>query len=78
MSSGPSQHDVMSNVRRELQEQQVEELVQTLTDKCFEKCVRKPGASLTSGEQQCIAKSMDRYMEAMALVFNTVARKAQT
>ncbi|PXF44770.1 Mitochondrial import inner membrane translocase subunit Tim13-A [Gracilariopsis chorda] len=78
MASEPSQDEVFLRVRRQLQEQQMEELVRAMTDKCFEKCVKKPGKSLSTSEQQCIAKSMDRYMEVMALVFNTVARKAQS
>jgi len=75
MSAHPD--EVMARVRMQLQEQQMEELVQTLSDKCFDKCVKKPSSSLSTGEQQCIAKSMDRYMEVMTLVFQAVARKAQ-
>lgn len=74
---GPSADDVMLRVRRELQEQQMEELVSALADKCFAKCVPKPGRSLSSAEQNCIAKAMDRYLDVMTLVFQTVAKKAQ-
>lgn len=77
MPADISENEVMMRVRRELQEQQMEELVQAMTDKCFEKCVKKPGTSLTTAEQNCIAKAMDRYMEVMTVVFNSVARKAQ-
>lgn len=56
----------------------MEQLVETLTAKCFEKCVKKPGSSLTSGEQNCIAKAMDRYMEVMNLIFFTIAKKAES
>lgn len=67
----------MGRVRRELEEQQIEDLVQTLSEKCFEKCVKKPGTSLTTAEQHCIAKAMDRYIDVMTLVFHTIAKKAQ-
>lgn len=34
--------------------------VQTVRDKCFDKCVTKPGNSLSSSEQQCLARCCDR------------------
>jgi len=47
--------DIMAQVRQEVQEAQMQELVQTLSEKCFQKCV-KPSKSLSSGEQACISK----------------------
>ena len=47
--------EIMAQVRQEVQEAQLQELVQTLSEKCFEKCV-KPSKSLSSGEQACISK----------------------
>lgn len=67
----------MGRVRRELQEQQMEDLVNALTDKCFAKCVKKPGPTLSTAEQHCIAKAMDRYLEVMAVVFRTLAQKGE-
>ncbi|XP_027808425.1 mitochondrial import inner membrane translocase subunit Tim13 isoform X1 [Marmota monax] len=43
---------------------------QRMTDKCFRKCIGKPGGSLDNSEQKCIAMCMDRYMDA----WNTVSR----
>ena len=37
--------------------------LQTVRDKCFEKCVTKPSSSLGSSEQQCLARCCDRYAE---------------
>lgn len=37
--------------------------VQTIRDKCFDKCVTKPSSSLNSSEQQCLARCTDRYGE---------------
>ena len=36
---------------------------QTVRDKCFEKCITKPGNSLSSSEQQCLARCCDRYTD---------------
>ncbi|XP_040485705.1 mitochondrial import inner membrane translocase subunit Tim13 isoform X2 [Ursus maritimus] len=46
------------------------EQVKRMTDKCFRKCIGKPGGSLDNSEQKCIAMCMDRYMDA----WNTVSR----
>lgn len=34
--------------------------LQTVRDKCFEKCIVKPSSSLGSSEQQCLARCCDR------------------
>lgn len=72
----PSSDAVLQRARTDLQAQQLETLIQTLTDKCFAKCVHKPGTSLSSSEQQCIFKTMDRYMDVLSLVFATLVKKA--
>uniref|UniRef100_A0A663MLK0 Mitochondrial import inner membrane translocase subunit n=1 Tax=Athene cunicularia TaxID=194338 RepID=A0A663MLK0_ATHCN len=41
-----------------------------MTDKCFRKCIGKPGGALDNSEQKCIAMCMDRYMDS----WNTVSR----
>lgn len=68
---------IMHRVRTELQAQQIDDLVKKLTDKSFAKCVHKPGTSLTSSEQHCIAKAMDRYLDVMNIIFRTLTTKAQ-
>ena len=37
--------------------------VQTVRDKCFEKCITAPGRSLTANEQTCLQRCVDRYGE---------------
>lgn len=54
--------------RAEASDQLLQELIQTVADKCFAKCITKPGASLTGGESACLAKCMDRFLEARTLV----------
>ena len=41
---------------------------QTVRDKCFKACVTKPSTSLSSSEQQCLARCADRYAEATGIV----------
>lgn len=44
---------------------------QKVNSHCFEKCVPKPGASLSSGESSCFTLCMDKYMAAWNTVSNT-------
>ncbi|KAK7445348.1 mitochondrial import inner membrane translocase subunit TIM13 [Colletotrichum acutatum] len=37
---------------------------QKLQENCFEKCVPKPGSSLSSGETTCMTSCMEKYMSA--------------
>lgn len=37
---------------------------QKLQENCFDKCVPKPGSSLSSGEQTCMTTCMEKYMAA--------------
>ena len=46
-------------------------MIQKVSENCYEKCVPKPGASLSSGEQQCLTQCMEKYMNA----WNTVSRQ---
>lgn len=42
--------------------------VQTLRVKCFDKCITKPGSSLSGSESSCISRCMERYIEATSIV----------
>lgn len=50
---------------------------QKVTDKCYSKCVTRPGPKLDESEKVCLAKCMDRYLDAMALVSQTWAARAR-
>ena len=46
--------------------------VQTVREKCFAKCITKPGSSLSSGESTCIQRCTDRYVDATRMISNVV------
>ncbi|KAI6155364.1 Tim10/DDP family zinc finger-domain-containing protein [Pisolithus tinctorius] len=62
---------VMNSIRSELALVNVQELINKATEKCFAKCVPKPGTSLTSSDEACLARCLDRYMEAFTVVSRT-------
>ncbi|KAK6528401.1 protein translocase subunit [Arthrobotrys megalospora] len=61
----------MDKIRQEAAVEQARALIDKVSDNCFEKCVPKPGSSLTSGETTCINQCMEKYMSA----WNVVSRK---
>lgn len=50
---------------------------QNINEKCFERCVPKPGSSLSSGEQTCLTQCMEKYMAAWNEVNATYIRRIQ-
>lgn len=50
---------------------------QKMTEKCFKKCVPKPGTSLGNSEQKCIAMCMDRFMDSWNLISRTYVKRIQ-
>lgn len=52
--------DLMTQVQQQIALASVQELVTRTTEKCFKKCVSRPGTELDSGEQKCVAMCMDR------------------
>jgi len=73
--SSPSDMDaqkkaVMQQVKSELALASAQELMNKMNEKCFARCITKPGSSLSSSEEKCLGGCMDRYMDA----FNIVSR----
>lgn len=51
--------------------------MQKINEKCYLKCVPKPSSSLDSGEQACLSKCMDRYMEAWNVISKAYVARLQ-
>ena len=62
----------MMQVKAELANAYAQEFFTTVRDKCFAKCVTKPGGSMSSGEAQCLSKCVDRYVEATKMISSVV------
>ncbi|KAF6000606.1 Timm13p [Cyanidiococcus yangmingshanensis] len=75
--SASQRAELEDRVKSEMLRQAFQDLVQRVTEKCFEKCVTKPSSSLTSGEQTCLAKCVDRYIEAMGVVSKAMVERQQ-
>ncbi|ORY86055.1 Tim10/DDP family zinc finger-domain-containing protein [Leucosporidium creatinivorum] len=62
---------VMNEVRSQLAVANAQELINKMGDKCFVKCITKPGDSLSPSEEGCIARCTERYLEA----FNVISKQ---
>ncbi|XP_039251686.1 mitochondrial import inner membrane translocase subunit Tim13-like [Styela clava] len=62
-------------IKRQTAIQHQEMLLQTVNEKCFKMCVSSPGSSLDNSQQKCLAKCVDRYIEAWNAVSRTVTNK---
>lgn len=62
----------VQEVKKQLQEQLMlqnfQDMVDDMTEKCFQMCVKKPGASLDNYEQRCVGNCMDRFIDSYNLV----------
>ncbi|KAL1673246.1 Tim10/DDP family zinc finger-domain-containing protein [Schizophyllum commune] len=75
-SSSPSdmasrKEQVMQSVRSELALANAQELMNSANKACFQKCITKPGGSLSSSEETCLDRCLGRYMDAFNIVAST-------
>ncbi|ESK98275.1 tim10/DDP family zinc finger domain-containing protein [Moniliophthora roreri MCA 2997] len=74
-SSSPSdlnarKEAIMNQVRNELAQANAQQLMNNMNERCYKACVTKPGASLSTSEETCLARCLDRFMD----TFNIVSR----
>ncbi|PWW71854.1 hypothetical protein C7212DRAFT_338080 [Tuber magnatum] len=55
---------LMSTIAQESNIENARILIEKINEKCFEKCIPKPGGSLSSGETICLTNCMQKYMQA--------------
>jgi len=51
--------------------------LQKVNETCFTKCIPKPGSSVSSSEQTCVAQCMEKYLAAWNQVNATYLRRIQ-
>ncbi|KAF3340333.1 Mitochondrial import inner membrane translocase subunit Tim13 [Carex littledalei] len=66
--SGMSTEALMTQIKSQLAEAYAQEFLETVGNKCFAKCVTKPGTSLSGGESSCVSRCVDRYIEATGII----------
>ncbi|XP_002015008.2 mitochondrial import inner membrane translocase subunit Tim13 [Drosophila miranda] len=69
--------EIMDQVKQQIAVANAQELLTQMTQKCFKKCVGKPGSSLDSSEQKCISMCMDRFMDSWNLISRAYGQRLQ-
>ncbi|KAI8792068.1 mitochondrial import inner membrane translocase subunit Tim13 [Biomphalaria glabrata] len=72
-----TREQLMSQVKQQIALANAQELLQKMSEKCYKKCIPKPGTTLDSSEQKCIAMCMDRYMDTWNLVSRVYSQRLQ-
>lgn len=65
--------EIVNGIREEMSQQAVQDLFQRVAEKCFAKCITKPGSKLEENDRACLARCEDRFLEVM----NTVSQALQ-
>ncbi|KAL8578089.1 Mitochondrial import inner membrane translocase subunit Tim13 [Nucella lapillus] len=68
---------LMDQVKQQIALANAQELLQKMSEKCYKKCISKPGSALDNSEQKCIAMCMDRYMDSWNLVSRVYSSRLQ-
>ncbi|GLB40595.1 putative tim10/DDP family zinc finger [Lyophyllum shimeji] len=66
---------IMNGVRQEIALANAQELMNKANERCFAKCVTKPGDTLSNAEQTCLSRCLDRYLEAFNIVSRTYTQR---
>jgi import inner membrane translocase subunit TIM13 len=67
-SSSNDAEAYMNRAVAELQQQISQELMRSVAEKCFAKCVSRPGPKLDASEQTCLSRCQERYLEALTII----------
>ncbi|TDG38925.1 hypothetical protein AWZ03_014654 [Drosophila navojoa] len=67
--------ELIRQMKQQIALANVQELLATVTCKCFEKCVTKPRDHLSGPEENCIHMCMDRFLDSFRLCAHTFGHR---
>ncbi|KAI0840459.1 Tim10/DDP family zinc finger-domain-containing protein [Hypoxylon sp. FL0890] len=77
MDSESVKAEVVKQVKTQYVMDNARQLIEKINEHCFEKCVPKPGSSLSNSEQTCFTQCMEKYMSAWNQVSTTYINRLQ-
>ncbi|EPQ54287.1 hypothetical protein GLOTRDRAFT_43890 [Gloeophyllum trabeum ATCC 11539] len=69
--------EMKRELENEIRVQQAQGLLASIDEKCFAKCITKPGTSMSRTEETCLSRCLDRYMEAFDIVSRVYLARIQ-
>ncbi|CAN6672379.1 mitochondrial import inner membrane translocase subunit Tim13p [Trichomonascus vanleenenianus] len=76
-SAGDVKKQIQDQIAQELAITNATELVNKITENCFEKCIPVPGTSISPAEQDCTRKCMEKYMHAWNIISRSYISRIQ-
>lgn len=64
-------------IQEENQKAAVQQIIAKLTDTCWDKCMSKPGAKLSSWETDCISNCAERFLDTSLLIVQRMQKQAR-
>ena len=64
---------LQEEIQMEAQKIEVQQMILQLTQMAFDKCVTKPGSSLSGSEKSCIEGSIGKYIDSKMLISNKLS-----
>ncbi|KAF2434430.1 hypothetical protein EJ08DRAFT_605755 [Tothia fuscella] len=62
---------IMNQIRQEAAMHNARQLIEKINEHCFERCIPKPGTSISRGEESCFSSCMEKYMSS----WNAISRQ---
>jgi import inner membrane translocase subunit TIM13 len=62
MDSETVKNEVIRGVRSQFAMDNAKHLIEKINEHCFERCIPKPGTSVSSGEKTCYTNCVDKYI----------------
>ncbi|KAI8900407.1 hypothetical protein BC833DRAFT_618539 [Globomyces pollinis-pini] len=69
--------EIINQVHQQLALENFKTLISTLTPKCYNLCVLKPGTKLSMSESSCLESCAGQYQQTMLLVSNLYLERLQ-
>ncbi|KAJ1833927.1 protein translocase subunit, partial [Coemansia sp. RSA 2703] len=60
--SGANKEEVKQQVRKEMAMANAQELINNLNKNCYKMCLSTPGSSLSTSDEGCLARCMDKFL----------------
>ncbi|KAI1000922.1 hypothetical protein K3495_g7275 [Podosphaera aphanis] len=77
-SSQDQKNVVMQQVRDEAAIANGKQLIEKVNENCFDKCIPKPGTSLSSAETSCLSQCMEKYLSTWSAVHRQYTNRIAT
>mmetsp|Transcript_5840 Transcript_5840/g.20615 ORF Transcript_5840/g.20615 Transcript_5840/m.20615 type:complete len:82 (-) Transcript_5840:2005-2250(-) len=75
MGGKMGKENLLREMKEESEMQIMQDIYNSITSKCFNKCVSKPGDRLDKDQQVCLAKCVDRLLESRNVVTETMIER---